>query len=290
MAEILDDEPTEIVLQEGESIGDPAADNLQTEDPISEEMNAEASEAVPEASNRTVDPEVPEKLQGKSAGEIAKMYQELELKLGDQGDLIGKQTHELNHLRQTVDAFALRENSTPAQPETKPIEEADFFSDPTNTVNRAIEQHPALRQAQEMAHKMTLAQGLATLQQRHPDLQQVVTSSGFKEWVNSSSARKARYDKADQFGDVEEADDLISTYKQLQQVETTAKEVGKKAQKQAVQHASTGAMRGNSDARTSKRIYNRRDFMKVLAEDEQKYYSDAFQEMMMAAYAEGRVR
>ena len=290
MAEILDDEPTEIVLQEGESIGDLAADNLLNEDPIGEEMVAEASEAVPEVSNQTVDPEVPDKLRNKSATEVAQMYQELERKMGDQGDLIGKQTHELNHLRQTVDAFALRETSQPAKPETKPIEEADFFSDPTSTVNRAIEQHPALRQAQDMAQKMALAQGLATLQQRHPDLQQVVGSKGFDEWIKSNAARKARYDKADQFGDVEEADDLISTYKQLQQVEATAKEVGKKAQKQAVRNASTGATRGNSDARNSKRIFNRRDFIDTLQKDEAKYYSEAFQEMMMQAYAEGRVR
>ena len=81
---------------------------------------------------------------------------------------------------------------------------------------------------------MAYAQGLATLQQRHPDLQEVVGSEKFKEWVQSSSARMARYQKADQMGDVEEADDLISTFKQLNQVEAKTKEVSKKAQKQAV--------------------------------------------------------
>ena len=235
MAEILDDikEP-ELQLEEGESIG-----NIEEDNHVSAPQDmATEGEVAPEASNIPVDPEpedeLPEKYRGKSAAEIVAMHQEAERRMSEQGN-------ELSNLRSTLDAMALQ-SSTANELEPEPITEADFFSDPTNTVNRAIESHPALRQAQEMAQKMAYAQGLATLQKRHPDLQDVVGSEKFKEWVQASSARMARYQRADQMGDVEEADDLISTFKQLNKVEATTKEASKKAQKQAVKSASTGAV------------------------------------------------
>ena len=280
MAELLDTNQAELVLEEGESIGNIEEDN-QT---AALEDEATEGEVAPEASNIPVDPEpedeLPEKFRGKSAAEIAQSYADLERRMSDQGN-------ELSNLRSTLDAMALQ-SSTAKEPEQEPITEADFFSDPTNTVNRAIESHPALRQAQEMAQKMAYAQGLATLQQRHPDLQDVVGSEKFKEWVQSSSARMARYQRADQMGDVEEADDLISTFKQLNKVETTTKEASKKAQKQAVKSASTGAVRGNSDVQGSRRVYRRADIRELMRTNPQRY--EDLQDEIMRAYAEGRVR
>ena len=280
MAEILDTNQAELVLDEGESIGNIEEDN-QT---AALEDGATEGEVAPEASTEPVDPEpeeeLPEKYQGKSAAEIVAMHQEAERRMSEQGN-------ELSNLRSTLDAMALQ-SSTAKEPEQEPITEADFFSDPTNTVNRAIESHPALRQAQEMAQKMAYAQGLATLQQRHPDLQDVVGSEKFKEWVQSSSARMARYQRADQMGDVEEADDLISTFKQLNKVEATTKEASKKAQKQAVKSASTGAVRGNSDVQGSRRVYRRADIRELMRTNPQRY--EDLQDEIMRAYAEGRVR
>lgn len=281
MAEILDDikEP-ELQLEEGESAGNIEEDNHEValEDLATEGVSA------PEASNIPVDPEpesdLPEKYRGKSASEVIDMHRELERRMSDQGN-------ELSNLRSTLDAMALNQSRS-SEPEPEPITEADFFSDPTNTVNRAIENHPALVQAQEMAQKMAYAQGLATLQQRHPDVQEVVGSEKFKEWIKASSARMARYQRADQMGDVEEADDLISTFKQLNKVEATTKEASKKAQKQAVKSASTGAVRGNSDVQGSRRVYRRADIRELMRTNPQRY--EDLQEEIMQAYVEGRVR
>ena len=280
MAEILDDikEP-ELQLEEGESIG-----NIEEDNHAAPQDMATEGVSAPEASTIPVDPEteaeLPEKYQGKSATEIVAMHQEAERRMSEQGN-------ELSNLRSTLDAMALQ-SSTAKEPEQEPITEADFFSDPTNTVNRAIESHPALRQAQDMAQKMAYAQGLATLQQRHPDLQDVVGSEKFKGWVQASSARMARYQRADQMGDVEEADDLISTFKQLNQVEAKTKEASKKAQKQAVRSASTGAVRGNSDVQGSRRVYRRADIRELMRTNPQRY--EDLQDEIMRAYAEGRVR
>ena len=280
MAEILDTNQAEFVLDEGESIGNIEEDNHA----VALDDVANEGEVAPEASTIPVDPEpeeeLPEKFRGKSATEIAQSYADLERRMSDQGN-------ELSNLRSTLDAMALQ-SSTAKEPENEPITEADFFSDPTNTVNRVIESHPALRQAQEMAQKMAYAQGLATLQQRHPDLQDVVGSEKFKEWIKGSSVRLARYQRADQMGDVEEADDLISTFKQLNQVEATTKEVSKRAQKQAVRSASTGAVRGNSDVQGSRRVYRRADIRELMRTNPQRY--EDLQDEIMRAYAEGRVR
>jgi hypothetical protein len=223
---------------------------------------------------------LPGKYQGKSASEVIEMHRELERRMSNQGN-------ELSNLRSTLDAMALNQSQA-HEPEPEPITEADFFSDPTNTVNRAIDNHPALRQAQEMAQKMAYAQGLATLQQRHPDVKEVLGNEKFKEWIKASSARLSRYQRADQVGDVEEADDLISTFKALNKVEVTAQEVSKKAQKQAVKSASTGASRGNSDVQGSRRVYRRADIRELMRTNPQRY--EDLQGEIMRAYAEGRVR
>ena len=281
MAEILDDikEP-DLQLEEGESAGDIIEDNHeQAPDDIADE-----GIVAPDVSTQPLDPEpeseLPEKYQGKSASEVIEMHRELERRMSNQGN-------ELSNLRSTLDAMALNQSQA-HEPEPEPITEADFFSDPTNTVNRAIDNHPALRQAQEMAQKMAYAQGLATLQQRHPDVKEVLGNEKFKEWIKASSARLSRYQRADQVGDVEEADDLISTFKALNKVEVTAQEVSKKAQKQAVKSASTGASRGNSDVQGSRRVYRRADIRELMRTNPQRY--EDLQGEIMRAYAEGRVR
>lgn len=281
MAEILDDikEP-ELQLEEGESAGNIIEDNL---DEAHHDI-ADEGEVVPDVSKNSVDPDaesdLPEKFRGKSAAEIAASYRDLEKLMSDQGN-------ELANLRRTFDAMTLNQSKA-FEPEPEPVVEADFFSDPTGAVNRAVENHPALKQAQEMAQKMNYAQGLSILQQRHPDLAEVINSAKFGEWIKSSSVRLARYERANIAGDIEEADDLISTFKELNRVEIATQEASRKAQKQAVRSANTGSLRGNSDVQGSRRIYRSAD-MRELNQNNPKRYEDLENEILRA-YAEGRVR
>ena len=271
MAEIIEVEQPELELHEGETAGDIQEETPQIEEPVEE---------VVEAEDVADDEDTPEIYRGKTASELSKILLEKERQIGQQGN-------ELHNLRTTLDSMALNQSKA-SEPEPEPLTEADFFTDPTTAVNRAIEQHPTLRQAQEMAQKMAYQQGVAVLQQRHPDLKEVVTSQGFKDWISSSSVRTARYERADSMGDIEEADDLISTYKQLNQVTQTAKEASKKAQKQAVRSANTGSTRGNSDVRGSRRIYRSADIRELMRTNPQRY--EDLQAEIVQAYAEGRVR
>jgi len=281
MAEILDDikEP-ELQLAEGESAGNIIEDNL---DEAHHDI-ADEGTVVPEVSKNSVDPEaesdLPEKFRGKSAEEIANSYRDLEKRMSDQGN-------ELANLRRTFDAMAFNQSKA-SEPEPEPVVEADFFSDPKGAVNRAVENHPALKQAQEMAQKMNYAQGLSVLQQRHPDLAEVLSSEKFGEWVKSNSARLARFQRADATGDVEEADDLISTFKELNRVEVATREASRKAQKQAVRSANTGSSRGNSDVQGSRRIYRSADIRELMQTNPKRY--EDLQDEILRAYAEGRVR
>ena len=271
MATLLDDEQQpEMELHDGETLG-----NIEEDTPvqaIEEEpsvVEAEPTEDTPAS-----------KYSDKSHEEMIAILEERERH-------IGQQSNELGNMRQTFEAMA-RTQSVPAQPEPEPVEEADFFVDPQRAVDSRIDNHPALKQAQDMAQKLAYAQGLATLQQRHPDLKEVVGSNEFGQWVKSSPSRLRRYQYADQSGDIDEADDLIATYKQLNKSVATAKAAEKTAQKKAVRAAAVGGPRGNADAASSKRVYRRADIRQLMQTNPQRY--EDLQPEIMAAYAEGRVR
>ena len=272
MAELLDDEQQpELELQEGETLANLQEDNPQDYEPV-EEPPVEQEQPVEDN---------PDRFSGKSHEELLEMVREQDRRIGQQGN-------ELGNMRQTFEAMA-KTQSVPAQPEPQPAQdEADFFVDPQRAVDSRIDNHPALRQAQEMARQLQYAQSLASLKQRHPDLEQVIGSPEFEHWVKSSPARVRRFQSADQSGDIDEADDLISTFKQLTQTVNTAKAAEKQATKKAVRAAAVGGTRGNPDAASSKRVYRRADIIELMKERPDRY--EDLQPEIMAAYAEGRVR
>ena len=271
MAELLDDEQQpEMELYEGETLGD-----LQEENPADYESVEE-----PPVQQEQPTEDNPDRFSGRSHEELLEMVREQDRRIGQQGN-------ELGNMRQTFEAMS-RAQSVPAQPEPQPVEEADCFVDPQRAVDSRINNHPALRQAQEMAKQLQYAQSLASLKQRHPDLERVVGSQEFDAWVKSSPARVRRFAMADQSGDIDEADDLISTFKQLTQTVNTAKAAEKQATKKAVRAAAVGGTRSNPDAASSKRIYRRADIIALHQENEDRYM--ALQPEILLAYAEGRVR
>lgn len=271
MATLLDDEQQpEMELQDGETLG-----NIEEDTPV------QAIEEEPSVVEEEPTEDTPaSKYSDKSHEEMVAILEERERH-------IGQQSNELGNMRQTFEAMA-RTQSVPAQPEPEPVEEADFFVDPQKAVDQRINNHPALKQAQETAQKLAYAQGLATLQQRHPDVSEVLNHPEFKQWVESSPSRVRRFQYADQSGDVDEADDLISTWKQLNKTVATAKAAEKTAQKKAVRAASVSGPRGNADAASSKRVYRRADIRQLMQTNPQRY--EDLQPEIMAAYAEGRVR
>ena len=112
-------------------------------------------------------PEVPEKYHGKSVEDLVQMHQELE-------KFSGKQSTEVGELRQIVDNHIQTQLSTQQAPQQQQQQDdeddVDFFVDPKSAVQRAIDNHPKIKEAQEYTALAKKQSTLAQLQQKHPEM------------------------------------------------------------------------------------------------------------------------
>ena len=164
--------------------------------------------------------------------------------------------------------------------------EVDFFENPQTAVQRAIENNPAVLEAKAAAlelKKMKTAQQLAS---KHPDFGTIANDAGFQEWVKSSKVRLSLYAKADAEFDFEAADELLSTYKELKQVRSSAAKTAGNTQKAQAMKAAAVDTGGSGE--TTKKIYRRADLIRLKMTDPDRY--EQLQPEIMAAYSEGRVK
>mgnify|MGYP001577429174 FL=1 len=239
----------------------------ETEAPVEPEVEAPAEE------------DLPDKYKGKSASDIARMHQELEKRLGQQSSEVGE-------LRRHFDEYVQSNVAQQSAPEV--VEEVDFFADPNAAMAKAIDNHPTLRQAQQVAAEMAKSQAIAQLKTAHPDMDNVLNDDGFKEWVRSSPIRRELFQQADSRYDFEAANELITLYKERQGVVAQTAKVEKQHQKNEVKRASTGTARSNPEGATSKKIYRRRDIIELMNSDPKRY--EALLPEIMKAYEEKRVK
>jgi hypothetical protein len=244
----------------------------QTEQVAEEEPVEEAQEEPSE------EDALPERYRNKDIKDIIQMHQEAE-------KLIGKQGNEVGELRRIVDEFI--KSQTVSKQQAPQEDEIDFFADPDKYVQSAIEKHPKVQQAEMLAAQMKKAEALANLKTAHPDFQEVVTSADFQEWVGGSKVRQEMFRRADAQYDFDSAHELISTWKERQQLVSSTKKIEEVGRKQAIKTASTGSAKGTGEV-SSKKVYRRQDIIELMARDRDRY--EALQPEIMAAYAEGRVR
>ena len=225
--------------------------------------------------------EIPDKYKGKSAEDLVRMHQEAE-------KLLGRQSSEVGELRQVVDSYIqtqLSNQQAPQQQET--VDEVDFFSDPEEAVKRAIDNHPKIREAENISKQYQKTTALSQLQKDHPDMQNILTDDKFAEWIKGSKIRTQLYVQADKQYDYEAAHELFTLWKERKQVVQQTANAEKQGRKQAVKNASTGAATGSSETKTRK-IYRRADIIKLMRTDPERYQS--LSDEIMKAYQEGRVR
>jgi hypothetical protein len=255
-----------------------------------EEANNDNEEAVDiqaaesrETEEPSEDNDLPEKYRGKSATEIAQMHRELESRLGQQSQEVGELRKAFDDMVKT--SIAAQQQPSAPEPEE---DDTDFFANPKAAMQRQIDNHPALRQAQAVAAEMAKSQSLAALQAAHPDMKAVVTDQGFKDWVAKSKIRQELYAKADQGYDFDSANELITLYKERQGIVKQTAVIEKAAQKNEVKKASTGSARSNPEGTKARKTYRRRDIIELMNRDPKRY--EALQPEIMKAYAEGRVK
>ena len=279
MANIVDAEDfvkkATVVTDEPEAIEE-YVDLAEPEEAVAEEAPAEVVEEPVE------EDDLPEKYQGKSAADIARMHQELEKRLGQQSQEVGELRRHFDEYVQS--SIAAQSQSAPEAP----AEEVDFFADPAAAVAKAIENHPTLQQAQAVAAEMAKSQALAKLKANHPDMDKVLKDEKFMEWVGKSEIRTQMYRDADQKYDFAKANELLNLYKERAEVVSQTAAVEKQARKQEIKKASTGTARSNPEGTTSKKVYRRRDIIELMNTDPKRY--EALMPEIMKAYSEGRVK
>tara|TARA_R110001632_G_scaffold143791_1_gene259930 strand:+ start:1538 stop:2332 length:795 start_codon:yes stop_codon:yes gene_type:complete len=225
--------------------------------------------------------DIPEKYQGKSLEDIVRMHQEAE-------KLLGRQSSEVGELRKSVDTLVQTQLAEKAQAHASTAEpEIDFFEDPRKAVDHAINNHPKLKQAEAVTAQLQQSEALARLTATHPDYSTIVQQSPFLEWVEKSKFRANLLYQADKLYNFEAADELLTSWKERQEVVNTTKDTENQARKQSVKSASTGSTKGSAET-TSRKVYRRADIIKLMQTDNDRYMSLA--EEIRQAYAEGRVR
>ena len=227
------------------------------------------------------EPSLPEKYQGKSLEEVVQMHQEAE-------KLLGRQSSEVGELRKVVDDYiSTQTQQAPQQQYVEPEDDIDYFTDPQAAVNRAIENHPKIREAEQYTAEYKKQSSLATLQSKHPDMQEILSDPKFAEWIKASKIRTQLFVQADQGYDADSADELFSLWKERKTVAQQTANVEKQARKQSLKAANTGNARGSAEG-SRKKVYRRADIIKLMRTDPDRY--QALSDEIMAAYAEGRVK
>ena len=223
--------------------------------------------------------DVPDRYRGKSIKEIARMHQEAE-------KLIGRQGNDLGELRRIVDDFIKAQTVSKVQAAVSEEEDVDIFSDPTKFVNKAVQNHPEVKQAKELALQMQQQTVMARLKERHPDFMDIAGSSNFQEWVAASKVRTELFARANSY-DFDSADELLSTWKERSTKTAQAVQVEQQDRKRQIK-AAAAVPTGVSDESPSKPIYRRADIIRLMQTNPDRY--DAMQDEIMAAYREGRVK
>ena len=182
---------------------------------ISETVDKEQQESQETAAVVQEKTELPEKLKGKFAEEIYRLYEESEKK----SSRLGNEVHEVRQL-----ADELLKSQFTKKPEPEPVREIDVFENPQEYVRQAIESNPKVLAAEKYGMQVQREQSRQQLLQKHPDMAQVVQDGDFIEWIKASPIRMKLFNEADQNFDFYAGDELLSTYKQIKNVRNVSRE------------------------------------------------------------------
>jgi hypothetical protein len=166
-------------------------------------------------------------------------------------------------------------------------EEVDYFSDPEKAIQRAIENHPAVRDAQKASIDMKKSSAQSMLKEKHPDMAEILSDSAFASWVGESQFRTNLLQQADRNFDYEAADEIFSLWKDRKALIGQTVNAEKSSRNASIKNASTGGASGTSET-SSKKIFRRADIIKLMKSDPDRY--SALSDEIMLAYQEGRVK
>lgn len=244
-----------------------------------EEQDEELTEEVNQVP--ATESKIPTKYQGKSIEDIVAMHQEAE-------KLIGRQGQEIGEVRKLADELIKSKFVKEDKPVEESVDDTDFFVDPKKAIDRAIENHPKIKKAEESAAENEKFQNYQRLKQEHPDMHEISASEDFVQWVTKSKVRTKLYEQADANFDFDAGNELLSLYKELKGIRKEQSEEVNLIQETANRNIQKATVSAGSSQEAPKKIYRRADLMKLLSTDPDRY--DAMQDEIMRAYSEGRVK
>jgi len=225
---------------------------------------------------------LPDKYRNKDIKDIVQMHQEAE-------KLLGKQSSEVGELRKIVDDFVKTQTQLSLEKESPQAqdEEIDFFYDLQAAINKAIDRHPKVKEAEQYTQQARHATIVNQLQSKHPDYGDIVRDEEFGKWIQASKVRTELFVRADKQFDFDSADELLTLWKERQQAVSTTETMQKADRDRQARAASTGSAKGSGEA-PSRKIYRRADIIELMQKDPKRY--NAMSDEIMKAYAEGRVK
>lgn len=216
---------------------------------------------------------IPDKLQGKSAEEIAEMYSNLERQYG-------KQSQEVGQLRAAVDQAL--QSAGPQEVAKEP--EVDFYENPSAYIKAEVDK--ALQPYRQSMNQTQNEVVVRKLNEKHPEWKETLQTKEFQDWVAGSKVRRQLFHTADS-GDFDSANELFDLWsdigKSKSQSETAARKAVSKDRKLRAVAAEKGA--AGIDPR---KILSRAD-LRSLRQTNPNRYNELLPDIKRA-YAEGRVK
>lgn len=243
--------------------------------------------------------DVPEKLRGKSVTDLLALYQEAERQIGRQANEVGTLRSLVDQILEVKPGHASR----PAKPEpqAETIDTDTLLADPHGAVTRAASQ--ATRPLEDKIAQLERLEAQRAFLAAHPTAQRDANDPAFIDWVKGNKARTKLGQKAfppDGPPDFEAADDLWALWEEQRRTAAPtepAPEVTPASPEQPAPTVKTsppkllGGGGGNDPgAASSQRTFSRAKLLKLQMEKPDEYYDPAFQQELMQAYREGRVK
>lgn len=248
-----------------------------------DDLANEAEQGKPDTAQPDPMDNVPEKYRGKTPQELLKIAMDQERFIGRQAEEVGfarKMAEEAVKVRQSAG------NTQPTQVEDD-LDEVDFFADPRKAVNRAVEQHPEVQRAKQLAQELRKEAMDNKIKAKHNDADSIVTDPEFGEWVQSNKARMKLLQEAHFNFDADAADELLTNFKLQKQVRNAAQQQQVQQLTERQETSLRAAQVDSGTGRTSGKKLLRRADVQELMKDPVKYAR--YQDLILQAYAEGRV-
>lgn len=274
-----------IVVDEAPLAGEPITDGQEQVTEVTEETTQEVTQETQAEETPQPESTIPEKYAGKTTEELVEMHQNVE-------KMIGKQANEVGEQRKLIQSLLEAQNkateTTPTKEEAVNFED-QFYADPAQAVNSAIESHPDLIAAKQERKIQAQQHQVSVLEKAYPDWQEKVATKQFQDWVGESAIRTEMFKKADseyrpdyaiELFDMYDKVNMIDKTKQVQQEETAKRDKALKA--------TSTETRSSSESMGGKKVYRRADLINLQVTDPNRYASLA--DEIQSAYADGRVK